>query len=153
MIAIAEIGGTQTLLFSSAFGGGAFTGSASLRSLSYSACTSLAAFEENGVVRNKPLPTGEPSSFNLRPSGVRAGKSVSQVPQGCPVWRAKLGKACADGASPIVNHAARTMISTSATANLKFRSEPSRRMASPCDDSQTRTPMCVALALGQGLSA
>ena len=46
-------------------------------------------------MRNSPPPVVYPSSLNLRPYGVSAGKSVWQVPQGCPVCRAKLGSACA----------------------------------------------------------
>jgi hypothetical protein len=108
---------------------------------SYSARASRPAWDENGVVRNSPPPVVYPSSLNLRPYGVSAGKSVWQVPQGCPVCRAKLGKACADGARPIVSHVARKMISANATANLRFRklrSERSRCMAIPCNALRTR---------------
>jgi hypothetical protein len=39
--------------------------------------------------------------LNWRPKGVSSGKTVWQAAQAMPVWRAKLGTACATGASSV----------------------------------------------------
>jgi hypothetical protein len=52
---------------------------------------------------------------------VSAGKSVWQVPQGCPVCRAKLGKACAGVINPIVDAVIDIAANTSAAkSHLPF---------------------------------
>jgi len=45
---------------------------------------------------------------------------VWQVPQGCPVWRAKLGKACAGEAKPIARKPAKTTTTAAAANSLPF---------------------------------
>ena len=98
----------------------------------------LPAWDENGVVRNSPPPVVYPSSLNLRPYGVSAGKSVWQVPQGCPVCRAKLGSACAGGAKPIVRKPAAT--ATNATAS-EYLTLPKGRMKRPPSPRIARHPV------------
>src|ERR1700680_4915624 len=115
-MAIIEIGGAYSLF--PAVGAGASMALAEPRNLSSSARASLPASDENGVVRNSPPPGVYPSSLNLRPYGVSAGKSVWQVPQGCPVWRAKLGSAWADGAKLIDRKPARATTTATATNSL-----------------------------------
>src|SRR6202165_229381 len=96
----------------------------------------MPACDEDGVVRNSPAPGVYPSSVNLSPEGVSAGKSVWQLPQGCPVWRAKLGSACADGAKPTVRKPARTTTIATAANSPQFskgriKRQPSPRIALP----------------------
>src|SRR6516164_11769002 len=87
----------------------------------------MPALEENGVVRNGPPPGVEPSSLKRRPYGVSAGKSVWQVPQGWPVWRAKLSKAFAGDVVPIVRSAAKPMSASAANKSpqVMIRLNPS----------------------------
>src|ERR1700730_16154667 len=127
-MAIIEIGGTYSLSPSFA---GASTAFAYPRSLSSSARALLPALDEKGVVRNSPPPGVYPSSLNLRPYGVSAGKSVWHVPQGCPVWRAKLGSACAVGVKAIVTKPARTTTIATVTNSLQFPKGRIKRPPSP----------------------
>ncbi|WP_213030110.1 hypothetical protein, partial [Acinetobacter baumannii] len=49
-----------------------------------------------------------------------------QVPHGCPVWRAKLGRACAGGAKPVVRHNAE-YASAAAANSLRIARDLKRR--------------------------
>src|SRR5487761_1961523 len=129
-MAIIDTGGTYSLSASGVVeSGSAFTWPSIF---SYSARASRPAWDENGVVRNSPPPVVYPSSLNLQPYGVSAGKSVWQVPQGCPVCRAKLGSACAGGAKPIVRKPAATTTNATAASTLTLPKDPIERPPTPC---------------------
>ena len=61
-----------------------------------------------------------------------------QVPQGWPVWRAKLGSACASGANPIVSKADAAATNATAASSLKL---PKGRVIQPTSPHIARYPV------------